>query len=140
MSFKDFLKKNLMNFFIIVTCVNLAIGILGANFDSNDTLGYEAYFSPIIFGVLATIPSIIQYSPKELTFKQMLFRRVIHFITLEILLISFAYSSRILQGANVVISFSITVFLVYLITNIIRWVIDSNTANEINMGLKKLQG
>lgn len=140
MSFKDFLKKNLMNFFIIVTCVNIAIGILGAQFDAQATLGYEAYFSPIIFGAIATFPSLIQYSPGELTFKQMLFRRVLHFITLEILLIGFAYSSRIIQGVTMFISFSITVFLVYLITNIIRWIIDNNTANEINKGLKKLQG
>lgn len=140
MSFKEFLKKNLINFFIIVTCVNLAIGILGANFDSEATLGYEAYLSPIIFGALATFPSLIQYSPRELTFKQMLFRRVLHFIALEILLIGFACVTRIIQGATVVISFSITVFLVYLITNVVRWIIDSNTANEINKGLKKLQG
>jgi hypothetical protein len=140
MSFIDFIKKNLIDFFIIVTCVNLAIAILGANFDSNASLGYEAYFSPIIFGAIATFPSIILFSPRELTFKQMLVRRVMHFITLEILLIGFAYSSRIIQGTNMVISFSVTVFLVYLVTNIIRWIIDSNTANKINQGLKKLQG
>lgn len=140
MSFKDFLRKILMNFFIIVSCVNLAIGILGVNYDSNAALGYEAFFSPIIFGLIATIPSIIQYSPRELTLNQMLFRRVVHFIILEVLLIGFACGSGIIRGTAMVISFSVSVFLVYLVTTIIRWIIDSNTANEINKGLKKLQG
>jgi hypothetical protein len=138
MSFVEFLKKNLMNFFIIVTCITAAIGILGSNFDPNAVLGYEAFFSPIIFGLIATVPSFILYSPKELSFEHMLLRRVLHFITLELLLIGFGYLSGILKETSVTISYAISIFIVYLITNVVQWIIDSRTADSINKGLKGL--
>lgn len=140
MSFIEFTKKNLMTFFIIVTCVTVAIAILGANFDKGTTFGYEAFYSPIIIGIIAVLPSFVLYSKKELSLKQMLLRRILHFIVLEMILIGFGYLTKILRDTNVTISFALSVFIIYLFTNFITWIIDSRTANEINVGLKKLQG
>jgi hypothetical protein len=121
------------------TCVTVAIAILGANFDKETTFGYEAFYSPIIIGIIAVLPSYVLYSRKELSFKQMLFRRILHFIVLELILIGFGYLTKILNDINVTVSFALSVFIIYLITNLITWIIDSRTASEINVGLKRLQ-
>lgn len=138
-SFAEFIKKNLMIYFIIVTGITIAIAILGLIYDPSATFGYDAFFSPIIFGMIAILPSFVLYSKKELTFKQMLLRRMLHFIILEIMLLGFGYQAGLLGGIEVRISFAISVFMIYLFTQLIHWMIDSRTAVQINMGLKKIQ-
>jgi hypothetical protein len=138
-TFIEFVKKNLMNYFIIVTGVTVAIAVLGSNFDSEATFGYEAYYSPIIFGAVATLPSFVLYSRKELTFHQMLFRRILHFIVLELTLLGFGYAFDLLSQIDVAVSFAVSVFMIYLFTNVVMWIIDSKTAADINKGLKRIQ-
>jgi hypothetical protein len=140
MSFTEFGKKNLMNFFIIVTCITIAIAILGSNFDPGATFSYEAYFSPVIFGAVAVLPSFLLYSKKELTLKQMLFRRILHFTALELVLTGFGFVSGLFDDTNAAVPFAVSVFIIYLLTNLIQWIIDSKTADKINEGLKKIQG
>ena len=140
MSFKAFLKKCLMEYFIITTCVTVAIGILGLSLDPTAKLGYEAYFSPLIFGLVSLVPSFITYSRKELSFRQAFVRKVLHVIVLEVMLIAFGFWAGILYRATDASSFGVTVFLVYLAVNFISWQIDKKDANEINKTLKLLQG
>lgn len=139
MDFKEYLKKCLMTYFIVVTAVTVAIPVLGMNFDPEATFGYEVLFSPLLFGAVALLPSFVLYSRRELTFKRMLLRRVLHFITLELTLLLFGFLFRLFDGIEVIISFAFSVFAVYLFTFIAEWVIDNKTAGEINKGLKKLQ-
>lgn len=139
MSFMEFFKKNLMNYFIIVTCITVAIAVLGSIFDSGTLFSYEAYYSPIIIGAVAVLPSFVMYSRKELTFQQMLVRRILHFVVLQATLLGFGYFTGLLDGLEVSLSFVLSVCIIYLITCVVGWFIDSNTAKEINKGLKRLQ-
>ncbi len=139
MSFAVFFRKSLLQFFIISTAVTVATGLLGLGLAPEASFGYEAYFSPVLFGAIAVIPSIILFSIKELTFRQMLIRRILHFIALEFLLIGFGSVTGIIEGWDMVISFAFSVFVVYLFTNAVQYLIDSKTAVKINEGLKKLQ-
>jgi hypothetical protein len=139
MSFIDFIKKNLMNFFIIVTFISVAMGILGISLKPGTTFGYEAFFSPVIYGAVAMLPSFVFYSRRELSFKQMLLRRILHFVILEATLLIFSFLLGLLDDTETAAYFAASVFIVYLLTNIIRWIIDSKTAGEINKGLKRIK-
>jgi hypothetical protein len=139
MSFIEFMKRNLMIYFIVVTGITVAIAILGLNYDSGTTFGYEAYFSPIIFGAVAVLPSFALYSKKELTFRQMFVRRMLHFIVLELTLLGFGFWAGLFSSIDVAAPFALSVFVIYLFTYVIQWIIDSKTAGEINKGLKRLQ-
>lgn len=138
MSLKEYIRKILMDYFIIVTGIMVAIAVLGTNYDREATFGYEAYFSPLIFGAIAVLPSLVMYSGRELTLKQMLIRRIFHFFLLEAALLCFGFLSGLFRDNGAAIPFAGSVFVVYLFTNIIRWVIDSRTADEINEGLKRI--
>lgn len=140
MSFKAFLKRCLMEYFIITTCVTVAIAVLGLSLDPTAKLGYEAYFSPLIFGLVSLVPSLITYSRKELSFRQALVRKVLHVIVLEAMLIAFGFWAGVLHGATDASFFGVTVFLVYLAVNFISWQIDKKDASDINKTLKLLQG
>ena len=140
MSFKSFLKKCLMEYFIITTCVTAAIAILGLSLDPSAKLGYEAYFSPLIFGLISLIPSFVTYSRKELSLRQALLRKVIYLIILEVMLIAFGFWNSILHSAADACIFGLAVFIVYIAVNLVSWQLDKKEASEINKTLKSLQG
>jgi hypothetical protein len=140
MSLKAFLKKCLIEYFIITTCVTAAIGVLGMSLDPATKFGYEAYFSPLLFGLVSLVPSLATYSRKELTFRQMLIRKLFHFALLETMLIAFGHWAGILHGVGDTASFALAVFIVYLAVSLINWRLDSREASEINKTLKTLQG
>jgi ribose/xylose/arabinose/galactoside ABC-type transport system permease subunit len=139
MNFIEFVKKNLMDYFIIVTGVTVAIAVLGINFDKEAMFGYEAYFSPLIIGAVAVLPSFIMYSRVELSFQQMLWRRILHFIALVTILVVFGLMTGLLDSVPVTVSFVFSILMVYLFVNLIQWMIDSKTAKKINQGLRRIQ-
>ncbi|MBP1754663.1 MAG: hypothetical protein H6Q59_1061 [Firmicutes bacterium] len=139
MSLLGFVKKNLMDYFIIVTGINVAIAVLGMNFDPDTVLGYEAYFSPLIIGAVAVLPSMVLYSRRELSVKGMLFRRALHLLVLELTLISFGYVAGLLTQWTIVLPFVVVVLVVYVFTLLVHYLIDSRTAVEINKGLRRIQ-
>lgn len=140
MSLKAFLKRCLMEYFIITTCVTAAIGILGLSLDPTAKVGYEGYFSPLIFGLVSLVPSIATYSRRELTLRQTLIRKLFHFTLLEAMLIAFGHWTGILHGFGDTVYFALAVFIVNLAVNLISWHLGSREANEINKTLKTLQG
>lgn len=139
MSLTEFSKKILMRFFIIVTGINVAIAVLGLSLYPKQTLSYDAFFSPIIFGAAAVLPAYVLYSKKELTFRQMLMRRIVHFVLLEMLQIGFGYLTGYMNSFRNIAMLFLAVLAVYLFTSVIAWIIDSRTAVEINKGLQRLQ-
>lgn len=139
MSLGDFLRKNLMRFFIIVTCVSIAIGLLGLIYEPNRQFGYEAYFSPIIFGLIGVLPSIVMYSKKELTIKQMKTRKVLQLIVLEGMVLSFGYVMGIMK-VNMMLSLALSVLVVFIMVHLISWIIDYKEAEKLNEDLKAFQG
>ena len=81
MSIKEFLRKQLLNFVVLVTCISLVMGISGIIFDSERHFTYGAYFSPMIYAGLYLLLQFISYSKKELTVKQYLLRCCLQFLS-----------------------------------------------------------
>ena len=80
---KENIKDNLMNFFIIVTLVNIVIFVCGSIFAPDQEITYSAFLVPIIDGALGIIPGIVMYSKRELTVKQMIVREVIQLLSIR---------------------------------------------------------
>ncbi len=129
-----------MEYFIITTCVTAAIAVLGMSADPAARFGYEAYFSPLIFGLISIVPSFVTYSRRELSFRRALFRKVLHVILIEALMVVFGIWAGLIQSAEEAAFFALTVFIVYIAVNLISWLLDKKEAGEINKTLKSLQG
>ena len=129
----------MMSFFVSVTCICAAMALIGMTFEPSARFGYEGFLSPLIFGAVASIPSLVTYSKNELTFKQTAIRNVIHFILLEAVILSVLYFGGILTSTSMVVSLGITIFAIDLTVNLVLWVNDRRTAKEFNSALKKLQ-
>ncbi len=140
MSFRIFLKRCLLEYFIITTCVTAATAILGLTLNPAAKFGYESFFSPLIFGFISLVPSFVTYSHKELSFRQTLLRKALHVAVLEAMLTGFGFWVGILNAPADASLFAVAVFLVYIAVNLISWMLDRKDANEINKTLKSLQG
>jgi len=141
MSFKDYLKAMLRDFFIITTLVNFAMFFLGTKYLNEATFGYDAYLMPPLYGFFGILPALILYSKKELSIKQLAIRKIFQFIALEIILISLTFGGEpeILKHMDMVISFAISVLVVYVLVSVFIWIIDSKSAKDIMKDLKEYQ-
>jgi hypothetical protein len=140
MDFKTFLiKRVMMSFFISVTLITLAMAIVGLIFEPHMTFGYEAFLSPLIFGSIASFPMLVFYSKKEQSIKEALLRSLLHFMLLEILLLSSLYFLGILTSFSIASSLALTILIINLAVHLVTYVHDNRAASEFNTALKKLQ-
>lgn len=140
MDFKTFfVKKVMMSFFVSITCISAAMALIGMLFEPDPRFGYEAFLSPLIFGVLASLPMLVKYSKRELSFRQTAIRNVIHFLLLEVVVLSVLYFGGMLTSISMAISLGISIFVIDLTVNLVLWINDKRVAKEFNYALKKFQ-
>ena len=138
---KENIKDNLMNFFIIVTLVNIVIFICGSIFAPDQEITYSAFLVPILDGPLGIIPGIVMYSKRELTVKQMIVREVIQLLSIEliILLFTFGISGFNLENLALIIAEMVSIAVVFVIVIVIRYFFDKRSAKIMTSNLKDFQ-
>ena len=138
---KEHIKDNLMNFFIIVTLVNIAIFVSGSLLAPEQNLNYTAFLVPIIDGVLGTIPGLVMYSKRELTFRQMIIREIIQLVSIELIMLffTFGFSGFRIEKLNMIIVVAVSVAVVYVLVTLIRFFLDSRSAKKMTDDLRTLQ-
>lgn len=141
MTFKEHFKSVMSFYFIIVTLVNAATFVLGSIFRSDQTFGYEAFLSPLIYAAIALVPMLCMYSKKELTFRQYILREVFQLFAIEAILIIFGLGTESLLPENrkLTAAFAFSVFVIYVLVVIISWLLDLKQAKTINSDLKSFQ-
>lgn len=138
---KEFFKSMLMDFFIIVTLVNVAIYILGNIFIPENTFGYEAFLSPLIYGFFSLIPEAIMYSKKELTVKELLVRKALQLLAIEVILIfiTFGFSPKDHGDWKLILAFALSVLIIYVLVHVVGWLLDRQTAQKMMKDLQSYQ-
>lgn len=138
MTKKEFAIKLLNMFFIVTTLITIVMGVMGLIWERDRLLTYEVMFSPVIIGFISVLPSIVMYSKKELTLRQLVIRKVLHLFLLEIELIAF---SKIMGIWNKVIGlpFVISILIVAVFVQVFLWLVGVQRANTITNELKTFQ-
>lgn len=138
---KEFFKDSLMCFFIIVTCVNVATFILGSRFDSGANLTYDAFLSPVFFGIVSSVPNVVMYSRHELSVKEILLRKIIQLVLIEALLyfVSFGGKIAVAPDRDAVVPFMVVVLIIFVAVHVITYVIDLGTARAMTLELEEFQ-
>ena len=130
---KEHIKDNAVNFFIIVTLVNLAIFISGSLLAPEQTFGYTAFIVPIIDGLLGVIPGLVMYSKRELSVKQMIVRNIIQLISIELIVVLFTFGFSKITAENIpyLIAVTVSVAVVFIAVIVIRYLLDLKTARKM---------
>ena len=138
---KEHIKDNLMNFFIIVTLVNIVIFISGSLMAPEQNLTYTAFLVPIIDGLLGIIPGLVMYSKRELTVKQMIVREIIQLLSIELIILffTFGFSGFSVEKIPLMITVAVSVAVVYVLVFVIRFFLDIRSAKKMTDDLKAFQ-
>ena len=140
MDFKTFfVKKIMMSFFVSVTCITAAMLLLGLIFQPEIRFGYEVFLSPLVFGAISSLPLLVKYSKAELTIRQTVVRNTIHFILLELTILSVLYFGGLLTTIDMAVSLGISILLIDITVNLVLWVNDKRTAKQFNDALRRWQ-
>ena len=138
---KDRIREIAGSYFISVTLISIAIFATGMMFQPEQTFGYEAFLSPLLFGLLTLIPTFIMYSKKELTIRQLLCRKAIQLI-LDIVIVSaviFAGNEIDRETVTSAVGVSVSIVIVFAAVHVIEWMLERRTAKLLTEQLAKFQ-
>lgn len=138
---KELIRDMINTYFMLTTMILVVMMVLGTYFMPEVRFGYQDFKSPLIYAAWGTLPNIVMYAKKELTMKQMLVRKIIQLILVEVIVISVALPTEILERGNsaLVISLMCCVFVIYVLTHLIEWYQDTLTAKQMTEELLNFQ-
>lgn len=138
MSGKEFWINMIRPFSMLVTLITACTFILGSIFDPDAQFGYEAFASPLIVSACCLLPGFVMYSKKELSVKEFIIRKIIHFILIEAIVLFFLpYAVDKSIGAK--IGEALAVLVVYVIVHLVIFIQDYKFAKRATEDLKKFQ-
>lgn len=136
---KSILAEEMKAFFVCTTCITILEGIFGMLFFPQMKLGYDAFFSPPIFGLFSVLFGFVNYSKKELSIRQVLFRRFIHLLMIEGLVFGLNYASGMIFSPFVAGILAVSIALVFITVYAALWFMDRRSAMLFNEQLKMYQ-
>lgn len=139
MGFKNKLVNMMMAFLVCTACITILEGIIGMFFFPQITFGYEAFFSPPLFGFFSVLLSFVNYSQKELSICQVLFRRFLHLIMIEGLVFGVNYKAGILLNFSYACVLAVSIALIFILVYVILWIGERHSAMRFNEQLKVYQ-
>lgn len=137
MEMKAIIKSMIRQYPVIYFCTMVATIIYCGIFVPDENFPLTFLISLFVFGLLGDLPMLLFYSPKELTEKQWRVRKVLHFITLELVLLFTAkcldFYQTLLQG----VFFFILILFVYITVCLSVYYSDKRLANTLNEEIMK---
>lgn len=135
MKSNDILANIIRNFFVIFGVIVLITALLNPSheFSSNEIM------LVVVFALLSDLTALVFWSKEELSDKSRIIRRVLHFLLIEIIVLSFGNILGFVSGITQNIIFGIEIVGIYAIVSWVDWLIDKKTANSINDKLKKMR-
>ena len=120
---KELIRDMINTYFMLATMIVGAMTILGMYFMPDVKFGYEAFATPLIYAAYGTLPNVVMYAKKELTMKQLLVRKFIQLILVEIIVIAIAVPAEIFKEgkAEIVTLLAISILAVFVLTHLIEW-------------------
>ena len=138
---KERFREMAGSYFITVTLINIAVFATGILFRPEQRFGYEAFLSPLLLGALTVIPTMIMYSKKELTVRQLLFRKTIQLLLDIVIVIAVIFANEDMNKDTVsaAVGVSVSIIIVFAAVHVIEWFLEKRTANELTAQLAEFQ-
>lgn len=132
----EFLRDMVKDFLIIFASIIIIITILRQIYDPTMAFDLKSIYIIMAFSFLSVLMGFILYSPNDISEKNMRIRMVIHFFTLEILLITLGSILGFVKNGLEVIIFALQIAVIYIIVRLLSWQNDKKEAEKINEKLK----
>ena len=138
---KEHIREIAGSYFISVTLINLAIFTTGMLFRPEQTFGYEAFLSPLLLGLFTVIPTLLLYSRKELTVRQLLVRKALQLLLDIVIVDAVVFSGNELAAASLAAAagVSVSIVIVFAAVHLIEWLLARRTAKQLTEQLAAFQ-
>lgn len=138
---KEFWMDWLKYFFLVVTLINVAMAVMGLYFMPENRFGYEAFTAPLIYGLAGCLPNLVMYSKRELKIREVIVRKVIQLLLIEVLVLFTAFYDSDTQWlrADIIGSVAASIFLIYVIASLFDWWQNTLTAKRLTEELLAFQ-
>ncbi|MBH5319564.1 DUF3021 family protein [Paenibacillus sp. GSMTC-2017] len=139
MKLSQYVWKIINDFFIIFASLILIITLLRQIFYPELAFDLHSIYILMTFSLISAITGFILYSPNDISENNMRKRIVIHFIALEVIIISLGSIIGILNSVLSMVTCAIQIAIIYIIVRLLSWQNDKQIANSINEKLKDFQ-
>lgn len=139
MKMSEFVQKIINDFFIIFASIIMMITILRQIYYPNMAFNLKSIYIIMAFSFLSALTGFILYSPNDISEKKMRIRIIIHFFTLEILLIAIGSVIDLVNSALDGIILALQIAVIYTLVRLLSWRNDKKEAQKINEKLKALK-
>ncbi|MBQ6332551.1 MAG: hypothetical protein IJI34_07310 [Clostridia bacterium] len=143
MTVKDFIVSRIRLFFFLTVMILLAQSIVGTVAEPGVSLHirYIDLLSPLYMAGLCTLPTVVTYSKKKLSIKQVLIRHAIQLVLIEgvIMLISFTSPSIDTKRPEVIFLIGGIVLVIYVLAVLMMWLGQVSESKKMTAQLHVLQ-
>ena len=141
MDLKQFLIQRLSLFFMLTTMITLVICAFGLCLDADARFGYNELLTPVRIAALCVIPTLVTYSRRELSPRQMKVRMALELVLIEAVVLGIAFTSPVIDTgrAAVVLAIAGSVLGIYVLARLFSWLHDSAEARKMNDELARFQ-
>lgn len=139
MKLSEFVKEIIRDFFIIFGSIIIMITILRQFFYPDMAFDLKSIYTIMTFSVIGALIGFILYSRNDLSEKQTRIRIAIHFLALEIILISLGIIIGVINSVLSAIILGLEIAVVYIIVRLLAWQNDKKAAKSINEKLKSFK-
>lgn len=127
------------DFLIIFAAIIIIITILRQMYYPNSAFDLKSIYIIMAFSFISALMGFILYSPNDISEKKIRIRMVIHFFTLEILLIVLASVFDIVNSTVDGFILALQIAVIYILVRLLSWQKDKKEAQKINEKLKVLK-
>jgi hypothetical protein len=132
MKLSEFVKKIIKDFLLIFALIIIIITILRQMYYPDEAFDLKSIYIIMAFAFLSASIGFILYSPNDLSEKNMRIRMILHFFTLEILLIALSSVFGIVESPSDGIILAVQIAVIYFFVRFLSWKKDQKEAQEIN--------
>jgi energy-coupling factor transporter transmembrane protein EcfT len=136
MPLSGFVQKAIKDFLIIFALIIIVITFLRQIYYPDMAFDLKSIYIIMGFSFLSALTGFILYSPNNISDMKMRIRMVIHFITLEIILIAIGSVFNIVDSVSDVVILALQIAVIYTIVRLLSWQFDKKEAQKMNEKLK----
>lgn len=139
MEIKSLIHAMAKTFFIVTAGLVGSIAVFCSIFARDAAFGVNIFWRILLLAALTTLPSLVLYSPKELSKKEVLVRQAIHLAILLSILLYLGYVwDWVVMSQPIQLAFYLfLIIIVYLAVKLLVFQRDKKVADQLNIGLKK---
>lgn len=139
MKLSEFVKDIIRDFLIIFASIIIIITVLRQIYAPELAFDLISIYTIMGFSLLGALTGIILYVPHGISERAMRARIVVHFLTLEILLISLASLIGVVTGMSGALLLALQIAVVYAVVRVLSYGKDKKEAEQINERLKAVK-